>query len=212
MELVAPDREFVSRAGAKLDAALDRFGVAVDGKRAIDLGASTGGFTDCLLRRGAASVTAVDVGYGQLAWSLRQDDRVHVFERTNVRTADPLALGAPFDVVVADLSFIGLRLVAGQLTALGSPQGDWVLLVKPQFEAGRDAVGPGGVVSDPADRATAVVEVASTFSAQGLGTMACMESPLPGARSGNREYLLWLRRDAAPPVPDELREVVVSSA
>ncbi len=150
-----PDR-FVGRGGHKLDHALHEFGLDVAGRRAIDVGASTGGFTDCLLQRGAASVVAVDVGYGQLDHRLRTDPRVAVVERTNVRDAGPAALGAPFDIVVADLSFISLHLVAEQLAALGGDATDWVLLVKPQFEVGKDLVGKGGVVRDPAIQVRAI--------------------------------------------------------
>ncbi len=206
---VADDEpSFVSRAGKKLEAALARFDIAVSGRSAIDAGASTGGFTDCLLRRGATAVTAVDVGYGQLDWSLRTDDRVIAMERTNIRTATADELGAPFDVVVADLSFIGLKLVAEQLVALGHSGTDWILLVKPQFEAGREAVGSGGVVRDPEARVEAVVTVADTFAALGVGTAGCVASPVTGAKGGNQEFLLWLRRDAPPPQMIELAEVV----
>jgi 23S rRNA (cytidine1920-2'-O)/16S rRNA (cytidine1409-2'-O)-methyltransferase len=203
---------YVSRAGAKLEAALDRLGIEVTGRRAADVGASTGGFTDCLLQHGAGEVVAIDVGYGQLAWSLRTDPRVTVVERTNIRTAEIADLGGPFDVVVADLSFIGLRVVAPQLAALGHQDTDWVLLVKPQFEAGRDAVSAGGVVRDAAVRTGAVVDVAYEFSRLGIGTAGCIASPVAGAKSGNIEYLLWLRHGAPAPDVDAITSVVHADA
>ena len=208
VRLVEGGATFVSRGGRKLAAALEEFSIDVAGTRAIDVGASTGGFTDCLLQQGAPAVTSVDVGYGQLAWSLRTDPRVTVVERTNIRLADAPALGAPFDLVVADLSFIGLRVVADQLVALGAPDANWVLLVKPQFEAGPQAVGPGGVVKNPADRAKAVLDVATAFHDRGLGTVSCTESEVPGARGGNREYFLWLRADGGTLDPDVIAELM----
>ncbi|MFD0823475.1 TlyA family RNA methyltransferase, partial [Micromonospora zhanjiangensis] len=158
-----PTREYVSRGGHKLAGALAAFGpdgLLVDGRRCLDAGASTGGFTDVLLRAGAAEVVAVDVGYGQLAWSLRGDERVRVFERTNVRSLTPELIDGPVGLTVADLSFISLRLVLPALAGCTSPDGDLVLMVKPQFEVGRDRVGAGGVVRDPALRAEAVLAVA----------------------------------------------------
>lgn len=202
---------FVSRGGAKLDGALGVFSIDVSGRSAVDVGASTGGFTDCLLQRGVAGVVAVDVGYGQLAWTLRTDARVTTMERTNIRTADPAEVGAPFDVVVADLSFIGLRLVARQLADLGAAGTDWVVLVKPQFEAGREAVESGGVVTDPAARADAVTSVADAFQANGLGTAGLVPAAVVGAKSGNQEFLLWLRADAPEPDHAKLREIVIST-
>lgn len=185
-------RRFVSRGGEKLAGALDVFPIHVEGSRCLDAGASTGGFTDCLLEAGAASVTAVDVGYGQLAWRLQTDPRVHVIERTNIRHADPVALGAPFDVVVADLSFISLCTVVSVLTSCGRPGTEYIVLVKPQFEAGRDQVGKGGIVRDPEVRLEAVDKVVGCFAAEGLGTRGLMRSPLEGA-DGNIEFLLWAR-------------------
>jgi 23S rRNA (cytidine1920-2'-O)/16S rRNA (cytidine1409-2'-O)-methyltransferase len=192
--------EYVSRGGHKLAGALAAFGPAglrVDGRRCLDAGASTGGFTDVLLRRGAAVVVAVDVGYGQLAWSLRNDARVSVLERTNVRSLTPAAIGGPVDVTVADLSFIPLRLVLPALAACTAADGDLVPMVKPQFEVGKERVGAGGVVRDPRLRADAVLEVAATAAAEGLGVAGVTASPLPGP-SGNVEFFLWLRRDAPP--------------
>jgi 23S rRNA (cytidine1920-2'-O)/16S rRNA (cytidine1409-2'-O)-methyltransferase len=199
--VTAGRRRFVSRAGDKLDAALDRFGVYVDGRRCLDTGASTGGFTDCLLQRGAARVTAVDVGYGQLDPRLRDDRRVLVLERTNVRDLELAQVGAEtFDVVVADLSFISLRAVAPFLAgSLAAPGADLVVLVKPQFEAGRAEAGRGrGVISDPTVRRAALEGVASAFVAAGAVIMGAMASPLLGP-AGNAEFFLHAR--AHGPVP-----------
>jgi 23S rRNA (cytidine1920-2'-O)/16S rRNA (cytidine1409-2'-O)-methyltransferase len=195
--------EYVSRGGHKLAGALAAFeprGLLVAGRRCLDAGASTGGFTDVLLRHGAAHVAAVDVGYGQLAWALRQDERVSVLDRTNVRelTADRLPY-AP-ELVVGDLSFISLRLVLGPLRAVSADDADLVLMVKPQFEVGRQALGSGGVVRDPAARAEAVRQVAAAAVELGLGVHGVCASPLPGP-SGNVEYFLWLRA-GAPPLDD----------
>jgi 23S rRNA (cytidine1920-2'-O)/16S rRNA (cytidine1409-2'-O)-methyltransferase len=191
-----PARAYVSRAGAKLAAALERFGVEVGGRDCLDAGASTGGFTDCLLRHGAARVLAVDVGYGQLAWELRNDPRVSVYERTNVRTLSPDAVPFAPAVVVADLSFISLRTVLPALAAVAGEGAVFVLLVKPQFEAGPGDVGSGGVVRDPAVWRRVLGEVAGSAGALGLGVLAAMASPLPGP-AGNVEFLLHARRGAA---------------
>ena len=189
--------DFVSRGGHKLAGALDAFsGVAVDGKRCLDAGASTGGFTDVLLRRGAEKVVAVDVGYGQLAWELRQDPRVVIHDRTNIRHLTGEIIGDPIDLVVADLSFISLTLVLPALAAVSKPEADFVVMVKPQFEVGREKLGAGGVVRDPALRKAAVIEVADSAYDVGLGTLGIAASPLPGP-AGNVEYFLWLRRGAA---------------
>ncbi|WP_059009544.1 TlyA family RNA methyltransferase [Streptomyces specialis] len=189
------DPDYVSRGGHKLAGALAAFtprGLRVAGRRALDAGASTGGFTDVLLRAGAASVTAVDVGYGQLAWSLRADSRVTVKDRTNVRelTLDHLG-GEPVDLVVGDLSFIPLGLVLPALVRCAAPGADLVLMVKPQFEVGRERLGSGGVVRSPALRAEAVRAVADQAAGHGLGVAGVTASPLPGP-SGNVEYFLWL--------------------
>ena len=184
----APAR-FVSRAGAKLDGALEAFEIPVAGRRAIDVGASTGGFSDCLLQRGVADVVAVDVGYGQMHNRIRTDDRVKVIERTNIRHADPEALGAPFDLIVADLSFISLALVAPQLAALGSSTSDWVLLVKPQFEVGKDLVGKGGIVRDPESHIVAIEQAATALAASGIGVVGLVVSSITGME-GNREFLI----------------------
>ncbi|HEX5596078.1 MAG TPA: TlyA family RNA methyltransferase, partial [Micromonosporaceae bacterium] len=178
-----PTLEYVSRGGHKLAGALAAFGplgLQVAARRCLDAGASTGGFTDVLLRAGACEVVAVDVGYGQLAWSLRGDDRVRVFERTNVRTLVPDLIGGPVDLTVADLSFISLRLVLPALAACTRAEGDLVLMVKPQFEVGKDRVGPGGVVREPGLRAEAVLDVAAAAAELGLGLVEVAASPLPG--------------------------------
>jgi 23S rRNA (cytidine1920-2'-O)/16S rRNA (cytidine1409-2'-O)-methyltransferase len=193
-----PDQpSWVSRGAHKLLGALEAFPVAVAGRRALDAGASTGGFTEVLLRRGAREVVAVDVGYGELAWSLRTDDRVHVHERTNVRSLTPGDIGGPADLVVADLSFISLRLVLPALTACATEAADLLPMVKPLFEVGRERLGAGGVVRDPAHRADAVRAVATAAAGLGWGTAGVVASPLPGP-AGNVEFFLWLRRDAGP--------------
>ncbi len=202
--------DYVSRGGHKLAGALDAFapdGLAVAGRRCLDAGASTGGFTDVLLRRGAAHVVAVDVGYGQLAWALQQDERVSVVDRTNVRELAPELVGEPVDVVVADLSFISLRLVLRPLRDVTRPDGDLVLMVKPQFEVGRERLGSGGVVRDPAVRADAVRGVAAAALELGLGCRGVTASPLPGP-SGNVEYFVWLRADAGALDDVTLRQAV----
>jgi len=184
---------FVSRGGDKLDAALERFRVPVAGRRALDAGASTGGFTDCLLQRGASTVVALDVGRGQLAWSLRRDARVAVLERTNLRHVESLP-GGPVPLAVADLSFISLVVVAPALARLTTPDVDLVLLVKPQFEAGRGQVGSGGVVRDPAVHCEVLRRVVDGLGAAGLVVSAAMPSPLRGA-DGNVEYLVRAGKD-----------------
>ena len=188
----------MSRGGRKLEGALAAFaGLTVAGRRCLDAGASTGGFTDVLLRAGAAQVVAVDVGYGQLAWALRSDPRVTVLDRVNVRQLTPEQVAPPPGLVTADLSFISLTLVLPALAACAAPDADFVLLVKPQFEVGKGQVGAGGVVRDPAQRAAAVESVAAAALAAGLGVRGVAASPLPGP-SGNVEYFLWLRRGAPP--------------
>ena len=214
VEAAGAGPEYVSRGGHKLAGALRAFGdLEPKGRRCLDAGASTGGFTDVLLRAGAAHVVAVDVGYGQIAWSLRTDDRVTVVERVNVRdlTRDhvrgepaedrsPEGPGGPSglpSLVVADLSFISLRLVLDPIRRCTTPDADYLMMVKPQFEVGRDRVGAGGVVRDPALRAAAVREVAAHALGLGLGVRGVTASPLPGP-SGNVEYFLWLRAGAPP--------------
>lgn len=195
-----PDRpDYVSRGGHKLAGALDAFtplGLVVEGRRCLDAGASTGGFTDVLLRAGAAEVVAVDVGYGQLAWSLQSDERVTVHDRTNIRELTPYLVGGAVDLVVGDLSFISLRLVLDALIAVTRTEGDLVLMVKPQFEVGRERLGKGGVVRDSGHRADAVVGIAAESDRRGWGAVAVTTSPLPGP-AGNVEYFLWLRHGAA---------------
>ena len=195
--VIAGDRDdFVSRGGHKLAGALDAFtDIEVTGKRCLDAGASTGGFTDVLLRRGAAHVVAVDVGYGQLAWELRQDERVSILDRTNIRHLTGEMVGEAIDLVVADLSFISLTLVLPALAAVSKAEADFVIMVKPQFEVGREKLGAGGVVRDPALRKSAVIDVAESAHDVGLGTLGIAASPLPGP-AGNVEYFLWLRRGA----------------
>jgi 23S rRNA (cytidine1920-2'-O)/16S rRNA (cytidine1409-2'-O)-methyltransferase len=193
--------DFVSRGGHKLAGALDAFtDVVVENKVCLDAGASTGGFTDVLLRRGAKKVVAVDVGYGQLAWELRQDERVVILDRTNIRHLTGEMVGDEIDLVVADLSFISLSLVLPALAAVSKSEADFLLMVKPQFEVGRERLGAGGVVRDPALRRSAVLDVAQSAYDVGLGTMGIAASPLPGP-AGNVEYFLWLRRGA--PAIDE---------
>jgi 23S rRNA (cytidine1920-2'-O)/16S rRNA (cytidine1409-2'-O)-methyltransferase len=195
---------FVSRAGAKLDAALDRFAIDVAGRRVLDAGASTGGFSDCVLQRGAAEVVAVDVGHGQLHERVATDRRVRVLDRTNIRDLDPATVGEPVDLVTADLSFISLRLVLDRLLAVVAPEGDLVLLVKPQFEAGRQVVSKGrGIVSDPEVWREVLVSVMSATDDRGATIMGAMASPITGT-DGNVEFLLHVRPhgDTAPAAPD----------
>ncbi len=193
LKLIGDAARFVSRGGDKLDGALSSFRIPVAGRRAVDVGASTGGFTDCLLQAGASQVVAVDVGYGQMDWKLRNDERVTIVERTNIRYADPTNLGAPFELVVADLSFISLRKVAESLAELGSEDADHVYLLKPQFELERSEIGKGGIVRDPHARARAVRMVVDHLDGIGLGTVGLVRSPITGAK-GNIEMLVWLRR------------------
>jgi 23S rRNA (cytidine1920-2'-O)/16S rRNA (cytidine1409-2'-O)-methyltransferase len=193
--------EYASRGGHKLAGALEAFGAGpeglrVSGRRCLDAGASTGGFTDVLLRAGARQVVAVDVGYGQLVWELQKDPRVVVVDRTNVRelTLDQIG-GEPVELVVGDLSFISLTLVLPALVRCAVPDADLALMVKPQFEVGRERLGSGGVVRDPTLHAESVRTVAAAAAAAGLGVLGVAASPLPGP-SGNVEYFLWLRRGA----------------
>lgn len=194
--VTGPRPRFVSRGGDKLAGALDRFGIDVQGRRALDAGASTGGFTDCLLQAGVAHVYAVDVGRGQLAWTLRNDTRVTVLERTNVRVLEPVMIEGPVDLVVADLSFISLVTVAPALVRCATLDAAFVLLVKPQFEAGRARVGKGGVVRDPAVRGAVVREVTAGLAAAGLRVGEVVPSVLRGA-DGNVEFFVHARREGA---------------
>jgi 23S rRNA (cytidine1920-2'-O)/16S rRNA (cytidine1409-2'-O)-methyltransferase len=201
---------YVSRGGHKLAGALAAFaGLDVTGKRCLDAGASTGGFTDVLLQAGAAHVVAADVGYGQLAWSLRTDERVTVLDRVNVRTLEPDLVAPAPQVVVADLSFISLSKVLPALVGAVDPDADFALMVKPQFELGKGRVGAGGVVRVVADRAVAVRSVCETAWALGLGVKGVTASPLPGP-AGNVEYFTWFRRGAPPLDEDALRQAIES--
>jgi 23S rRNA (cytidine1920-2'-O)/16S rRNA (cytidine1409-2'-O)-methyltransferase len=209
VEQVSDGPDYVSRGGHKLAGALAAFdGLQVAGKRCLDAGASTGGFTDVLLRAGAAHVVAVDVGYGQLAWSLRTDDRVTALDRVNVRSLTPDQVAPPPELVVADLSFISLVVVLPALVGCAAPGADFVLMVKPQFEVGRELVG-GGVVRDPDLRAAAVASVADAAATLGLGVAGITASPLPGP-SGNVEYFVWLRRGATPLDDGALRQAIAA--
>jgi 23S rRNA (cytidine1920-2'-O)/16S rRNA (cytidine1409-2'-O)-methyltransferase len=208
------DPGYVSRGGHKLAGALAAFSeLAVAGRTALDAGASTGGFTDVLLRAGAAHVIAADVGYGQLAWSLQTDPRVTVRDRVNVRSLQPADAagpdGRPPSLVVGDLSFISLSLVLPALVASAADGADFVLMVKPQFEVGKGRVGAGGVVRDPGLRAEAVTAVARTAAGLGLGVRGVTASPLPGP-SGNVEYFVWLRRGAPPLDDEDLRQAIAA--
>jgi 23S rRNA (cytidine1920-2'-O)/16S rRNA (cytidine1409-2'-O)-methyltransferase len=200
--------DYVSRGAHKLAGALTAFAdLQVAGRRCLDAGASTGGFTDVLLRAGAEHVVAVDVGYGQLAWKLQTDDRVTVLDRVNVRALRPEQVAPPPELVVADLSFISLTLVLPALAECAAPDADFVLMVKPQFEVGKGKVGSGGVVRDPAVRADAVRRVAAAAGGLRLGVRGITASPLPGP-SGNVEYFLWLRRNCPPLNEDELLRAI----
>ena len=189
---VAERPEFVSRGGVKLANALDEFGLAVEGRRALDVGASTGGFTDCLLQRGAEAVVALDVAYGELHWSLRNDARVTVIERSNARSLSARELPWRPDLIVADVSFISLSKVLPAVLDAAAQQFDCLALVKPQFEVGRERVGRGGVVRAADDRRAALIGVASFARAElGVAVMGFASSGLPGP-AGNRESFVWL--------------------
>jgi 23S rRNA (cytidine1920-2'-O)/16S rRNA (cytidine1409-2'-O)-methyltransferase len=205
------ERSWVSRGAHKLIGALDAFGLDVDGRRCLDAGASTGGFTEVLLDRGAAEVVAADVGYGQLAWSLRSDPRVQVLERTNVRELTADAIGGPVELIVADLSFISLATVLPALTACAAADADIVPMVKPQFEVGKDRVGAGGVVTEPELRIDAVCTVARKAAELQWHAVDVTASPLPGP-SGNVEYFLHLRTETDAPLSGESLEQAVRRA
>ncbi|MBW2076795.1 MAG: TlyA family RNA methyltransferase [Deltaproteobacteria bacterium] len=192
VDLVRPDHPYVSRGGVKLEAALQAFSIAVRGLTILDVGASTGGFTDCLLQHGAKKVVAVDVGYGQLAWPLRNDPRVVVIERTNIRQLSRLEIGEDIDGAVIDTSFISLRIVV-PVTLRQLKRDSFILaLIKPQFEAGKSMVGKGGVVRDEEVQKKVVADLVDFFSGLGLEVLGTMESPITGAK-GNREYFAYLR-------------------
>jgi 23S rRNA (cytidine1920-2'-O)/16S rRNA (cytidine1409-2'-O)-methyltransferase len=202
--VASPDHPYVGRGGLKLAHALDTFAVTVAGRLALDIGASTGGFTDVLLQRGAARVVALDVGHGQLDWKIRSDPRVDVRERINARTltaADLPAALTTFDIVTIDVSFISLRHILPAVPPLLRGSADVIVLVKPQFEAGRTEVGKGGIVRDPAVQARVVEEVGAAADALGLGRAGMTESPIAGME-GNREFLLHLRRRQPHPTPE----------
>ncbi len=204
------ERDWASRGAHKLLGALDAFGdVAVAGRRCLDAGASTGGFTDVLLDRGAAEVVAVDVGYGQLVWRLRTDGRVRVHDRTNIRSVGPDDLGGVVDLAVADLSFISLRTVLPALAACTAADGELLPMVKPQFEVGRGRLGAGGVVRDPALHRAALGEVAAAARDLGLVVRGAVASPLPGP-SGNVEYFLRLARGH--PASDDVGDAALDRA
>jgi 23S rRNA (cytidine1920-2'-O)/16S rRNA (cytidine1409-2'-O)-methyltransferase len=190
--LATPDHPYVGRGGIKLAHALDVFDVHVTARRALDVGASTGGFTDVLLQRGARDVIALDVGHGQLDWKLRSDTRVRVREGVNARTLTPDDVPHPIDVVTIDVAFISLRHIFPALPPFLAPHADIIALVKPQFEAGRDDVGKGGLVTDPAVHATVIARVTDEAAAEGFERIAMTPSPITGA-TGNREFFLHLR-------------------
>ena len=194
IEVSGPDHAFVSRGGVKLEGALDALGVDAAGRTCVDVGASTGGFTDCLLQRGAAMVHAVDVGYGQLAWKLRTDDRVRVHERTNMRKLPPRSLEPAPNLAVVDASFISLKLLLEPTAAQLDPPSEIVALVKPQFEVGRGRVGKGGVVRDPEARREVVEAVVAAARELGFRERGVVDSTLPGAKKGNIEVFVHLDR------------------
>ncbi len=194
IELKGEDIPYVSRGGLKLEGALKGFGINVEGLTVLDVGASTGGFTDCLLQHGARKVYAVDVGYGQLAWKLRRDPRVVSLERTNIRYLDMSHIPEPIQMAVVDTSFISLDKVLPRISPVIEDHGIIVALIKPQFEVGRGEVGKGGVVRDPKKQAAAVDRISRVARELGLNVLGVKESPLPGPK-GNREYFIYLAKD-----------------
>jgi len=204
--VIEPSRKWAGRGGDKLAGALEAFAVDVAGRTGLDVGASTGGFTDVLLAEGASAVTAIDVGYGQLVWRLRQDPRVTVIDRTNFRHVDITGIGAPFDVVVVDVSFISIGMLADKLAEAGHAGTDHIVLVKPQFEVGKGQVGKGGIVSDPSLHRSAIEQVAEALQAAGLGAVDLALSSIQGAK-GNREFFLHLRPGSAVDLSAKLVEV-----
>ena len=206
--LEGENERFVSRGGEKLNGALKAFSeLKIEGVLALDAGASTGGFTDVLLRQGVRKVIAVDVGYGQLAWSLQNDPRVQVIDRANIKDLKLTDIGEPVDLIVADLSFISLRSVLTALLQLAKVDGDFLLMVKPQFEVGRERIGAGGVVRDPQLRFEAVKSVAEAAFQLGLGVCGVVASSLPGP-SGNVEYFLWLKAGVPALVDKDLLDAI----
>ena len=196
VELTTPDHPYVGRGGLKLAHALDVFAVTVEGRRGLDIGASTGGFTDVMLQRGARDVIALDVGHNQLDWKIRSDPRVLVREGVNARTLTPEAVPHTVDLVTIDVAFISLAYILPEVPRVLADDGDVVALVKPQFEAGRDEVGKGGIVSDPAVHAAVVARVTAVAESLGFVRMGLIDSPITGA-TGNREFLMHLRKAAA---------------
>jgi 23S rRNA (cytidine1920-2'-O)/16S rRNA (cytidine1409-2'-O)-methyltransferase len=197
VEVIGIPGKYVSRGGYKLEGALNAFPeLKLEGKIGLDIGASTGGFTDCLLQRGVAKVYAVDVGYGQLAWKLREDPRVVNIERTNFRYCEKGFFVDPIEIVVADLSFISLEKILEPLKAHLAPLADCVMLIKPQFEVGKDQIASGGVVRDKQIRENAILRVIETAKSFGFEFVKGIDSSVPGAKKGNIEYLAWLRWDA----------------
>ena len=187
---------YVSRGGLKLESALKEFNVSVSGKTALDVGASTGGFADCLLQQGARKIYAVDVGYGQLAWKLRQDRRVVVIERVNIRHIDPLLLPEPIDIAVIDVSFISLEKVVPTVVQFLKPASEIIALIKPQFEVGKELVGKGGIVRDDVARAAAIEKVKENFREAGFTVKGVIPSPITG-QDGNVEFLIYALRQEA---------------
>jgi 23S rRNA (cytidine1920-2'-O)/16S rRNA (cytidine1409-2'-O)-methyltransferase len=201
---------WVGRGGEKLAGVLPNLEVDVEGAHCLDVGASTGGFTHVLIESGAATVVALDVGYGQLAWRLRQDPRITTVERTNFRHVEPDAIGAPFDVITVDVSFISIGTIAAQLASCGRPGTDYLLLVKPQFEVGKADVGRGGVVTDSWLHASAIERIADRIADHGMAPLTVLRSPITGAK-GNREFFLHARRGADRLLrPDAIERVVTS--
>ena len=201
IEVREPDFPWVGRGGVKLAHALDAFGIDVTGREALDIGASTGGFTDVLLQRGARRVVALDVGHGQLDWRLREDPRVIVQERRNARELDPSWLPGPVGIVTIDVSFIGLGLALPRVTELLAPEGQVIALIKPQFEVGKGQVGKGGVVRDPALHRAVIERVLCEAAGMGLAPAGVIRSPITGP-AGNVEFLAWLRLGAVTPPAD----------
>ena len=195
MTLREPDHPYVGRGGLKLAHALDAFSIAVSGREALDIGASTGGFTDCLLQRGARRVYAVDVGYGQLDWRLRRDPRIVVLERRNIRHLDRSSVPERVDLAVIDVSFISLTIVLPCVMRFLAEEASVIALVKPQFEVGRGRVGRGGIVRDDAQRRAVTDKVLARAAGLGLRCLGVLDSPVPGQK-GNREVLVGLRRSA----------------
>ncbi|MGE5238827.1 MAG: TlyA family RNA methyltransferase [Chloroflexota bacterium] len=196
VDLQGEEMPYVSRGGLKLSAAIDSFAISLSGKVALDVGCSTGGFTDCMLQRGAAKVYCIDVGYGQLAWKLRTDPRIILLERTNIRYLERERVPEAVDIATIDVSFISLVKVVPKVLEFLREGGEVIALIKPQFEVGRGEVGKGGIVRDEGKRLMALESVRSELESLGLHTKGVIESPLPGQK-GNREYLIYMTKTAA---------------